>query len=68
METKTMYRCEMCGELYHSPMKAAACEKSHYIIESIKPIYEKGKPMPKAIDMEFISGNNCHVSKRFYLS
>lgn len=68
METKTMYQCGMCYELYHSAMKAAACEKSHYIVKSITPFYEEGRPMPKAIDMEFISGNNCHVSKRFYLS
>ncbi len=68
MEIKTMYRCEMCGELHHGAMKAAACEKCHYIVKSITPLYEEGRPMPKAIDIEFINGNNCNVFKRFYLS
>ena len=67
METKTMYQCGRCGELYHNEKYADSCEKCHYIIKSVKAIYEKGKPMPKAIDIEFINKNNCNINKRFYL-
>lgn len=67
---KTFYYCDICNKTYLDRDKAVACEKSHYMVKTVKSIVfneDDRKPQyPESILVELENGNDQKKIIRYY--